>query len=495
MPAISVTSENSNSLLNSARSVFRANLDNTSIVGSGFSVPGIANPRIAKLSATRIAVLSDSANTLTTYDFNGSSWSQVGNALSIAHAIGSIAAMSATRIALTNPTSDTIEAYDFNGTNWATTGSAFSLTDIANVSGIAALSSTAIALADSTNDKLVAYTFNGSTWSQTGNALTITSLGSCDIAALTSTRVAIAHNSTNQIRAYDFNGTDWSQTGTAATLSLNTPSISTVSPTEILVAQYSASVQYVYSFNGSSWTLKNTFSIAVSSLAFCAICSLTPSLLVFIEEGVDTIQTYAFGKAGVPFVLSFHTTTIQVFRGNSINPASWAAFSLAAAGTILSSVSGAIDSANIIHISWLDDAAAVSKLKYATFNCSTNTFSAITTINADIGADPVNTSLYTAIAIDSNNIPHIFYTTFPPIKGNNWYSAFYTNRIGGAWNTAVQIASLENANQRNLNIAIGIDNIPVLSYVQQQATFSDLFVCVGNANNLTSVTSDRKSVV
>ena len=487
MAAIAVTSANTNSIFQAGRSVFRANLDYTSPIGNGFSVSGITNARIAALSATRIAVLNDTANTLTTYDFNGSAWSQVGNAKTITQAYASIATMSSTRIAFINTTGSTLQAYDFNDTDWTATGSAFSLTAITGISAIAALSSTAIALADSTNDKLVTYTFNGSAWSQTGNALTITGLGSCAIASLTSTRIALAHNSTNQIRAYDFDGTNWSQTGSAATPSLDAPSISAVSSTEILVAQYGVSTQYVYSFNGSAWTLTNTFSIAVNATAYCAICYLTTSRLVFIEEGIDTIQTYQFGKGGIPYVLSFYGTTIQISKGNLVDPTSWTHYTYSIIGTLIACVAGAIDSVGELHICWLEDNGTSSDLCYRTFNYNTNSWVTNTIINSDIGGDPYFSYLFCNICVDSNDKPHIAYISYPSISGGATYALWYINKVGAAWSSNVQVQHVKNRNNEGPDITVDLDDIPVISVATYTAA-NGTTVYRGNLNNATSFT-------
>ena len=259
MAAKQVTSANSNSIFQAGRSVFRAVRPYYTPVGTGLVLTGITNPRITKLSATRIVVANDSANTITTYDFNGSTWSQVGNAKSITFTYPAICAMTSTRIAVFS-SSGTLQTYDFNGTDWNAIGNGLVWSSYTVIPGLAALSSTKIVSSyGSTHERLDVYTFDGTNWSIDGYSV-ITGLSNSDVCALTSTRIILAHSSTSSIRCYDWNGSSFSQVGSSLTPpgGLSAPSITNVSDTEFIVSQYGTSTQFRYSFVGTTWTLLQT---------------------------------------------------------------------------------------------------------------------------------------------------------------------------------------------------------------------------------------------
>jgi len=194
-------------------------------------------------------------------------------------------------------------------------------------------------------------------------------------------------------------------------------------------------------------------------------------------------------SAGIPYVIVNQILgIIQVFKGNSVTPTSFTIQDDAndPAGTTYGSSSAAIDSTGVIHISYHYYNGKTSELRYVTFNTGTDTFSGDAQLVADIGGDPTAiTNLYTAIAIDSNNVPHIAHSQFPSKGGLP--SLYYMNKVGGAWNAAVEIEGGTNGNEcKHYDIAISEDNIPEISYVND--TDGDLGAALGNVNNATSFT-------
>jgi len=186
-------------------------------------------------------------------------------------------------------------------------------------------------------------------------------------------------------------------------------------------------------------------------------------------------------STGKPYVLFTQGVTIMItypevndFGGSVIGKG----FS---GGTIPCAVSGAMDSTDVIHVSWLDDVAAVSKLKYATFNCSTKTRSAVTIINNDIGNDPYLTYLFSSITVDSADKPHIAYTSYPSISGGATYALWYTNKVSGSWSSNVQVQHVKNRNCSTPEIVIDLDGIPVISVTSSVAA-NGTTVYRGNLN-------------
>ena len=198
-------------------------------------------------------------------------------------------------------------------------------------------------------------------------------------------------------------------------------------------------------------------------------------------------------SAGVPYVVVLDETDggIEVWKGNSTTPTAFTEQDTAnnpqSAG--YGSMSVAIDSSDILHISYMYDNGKASQLRYITFNAdgATDTFSGDVAIIADIGEDPLAiTNLYTAIAIDSNNIPHIAYNENIKIGGNTTLTLMYANKVGGSWNTSVQVEYVAGNDIQSPDIAIDADNLPVIAYYN--TTDDDVGTAIGNVNNATSFT-------
>jgi len=151
-------------------------------------------------------------------------------------------------------------------------------------------------------------------------------------------------------------------------------------------------------------------------------------------------------------------------------------------GTAIEGLSMAIDSSDVIHISWMDDQAKASKLMYTTYTISTDTLASATTIVADIGEDPATGSLYSDIAVDSNNVPHIVYTENTKNIGMTLH---YVNKVGGSWNAVVDVLMTAGYDTYRKLIYIDIDNLPVLMSEVIDTTIK-VYGYIGNANNATS---------
>ena len=180
---------------------------------------------------------------------------------------------------------------------------------------------------------------------------------------------------------------------------------------------------------------------------------------------LNAARTEFRSSSGIPYSLSLDETNndIEVYKGNSTTPTSYSLADSITAETDPVGISGAIDSDDIIKISWLDDAGKASPLRYAEFDCDTDTFNTPVSIVVDIGEDPTAANLYTAIAIDSNDVPHIVYNEYQKIGGVSTYVAKYVNKVGGSWNTPVNVDYIQNANCKKIEIAIDLDNIPFIS--------------------------------
>lgn len=167
------------------------------------------------------------------------------------------------------------------------------------------------------------------------------------------------------------------------------------------------------------------------------------------------------------------SSTIKIYRSTN-SGVSWSIQDYSNSPSTLGTfVAAAIDGTDKIHMAFRKQ-AVVNILEYATFSTSTNTFGP----SEDIQASQVNPATGAAIAIDSNNQPHVAYAD----SGNGKYY----NRIGKSgqvWNSA----ALGAFSTSNLDIQLDLNNIPWISYIDN--TTPALRVATGNRNNASSFTS------
>lgn len=212
-------------------------------VGTGFDYPNGDNPTVTALSNTDIAVIRSDADVLNTLRWNGSTWTEVGNALPISAVLSekSIVALSSNTVAIVNDNRNDLGFYEFDGTDWFQVGNRLTLSfSNQNVyrSKISALTSNRIAFASS-NNVLVAYEFDGTDWMQVGNITSIPTNYNCGIAALNSTDIVIVNNGSDDLRVYRFDGTDWLQQGRSLSVDVGdngqSVAVMAISGSEVLV--------------------------------------------------------------------------------------------------------------------------------------------------------------------------------------------------------------------------------------------------------------------
>lgn len=213
---------------------------------------------ILAISDTRLVVYYQAGAELIMYEYSGTSWSQLGNALSLSGTLVRLAKLTETDIALTDNLTDTLTTYRFDGTDWAAVGSSFSLTY--TMIDITSLTETDIATIETTTDDLRVYRFNGSTWSQVGSDYNIPNLGDPGITAISSTDVVISDENSQTIRTYRFNGTTWTTVGTTTSVShSNSLNLVTLSSTTIMIGNSLANTVAIYEWGGSSWAYTGIF--------------------------------------------------------------------------------------------------------------------------------------------------------------------------------------------------------------------------------------------
>ena len=164
-----------------------------------------------------VAVLDSNAGGIRVLNYNGSTIAFTGSTQTVDLTQGNaIAAMTPVRVAHASGGADTLTAYDWSGSSWSQVGSAFSL--VATSTGafaMCALNSTDVAFYDNENDLLKTYRFNGSTWAQVGSSLTIVIGGTSNqfgrfiMERLNSNTIVLGSSEDDQLQIISFNGTTW----------------------------------------------------------------------------------------------------------------------------------------------------------------------------------------------------------------------------------------------------------------------------------------------
>ena len=151
---------------------------------------------IVALSPTRVVIAYkvDIHYVLKAYNKSGASWIAAGNIINISTSGVTdvyLAALSATRFALWAMNGPGLRAYDFDGTNFTLVGNALSVGGGSNVSAVIALSESAVAFVDSNTNVIRKYSFDGTDWTPVGDALAHTTGGPAGV-CLTFTGPALA---------------------------------------------------------------------------------------------------------------------------------------------------------------------------------------------------------------------------------------------------------------------------------------------------------------
>lgn len=195
---------------------------------------------------------------------------------------------------------------------------------------------------------------------------------------------------------------------------------------------------------------------------------------------------------GIPYVIVENSTDdqIQVWKGNATTPASFSEPDVGngPSGTVWGSCSVCVDVNDVIHISYCTYEGKACQLRYVQF--ASDAFLNDAQIIADLGEDPgAITALHTAIAIDSNNKPHIAFIAFPKSGATVVHTVKYINNIDAAWNSGVayEVEGVTNVKQcKHPDISIDKDNKPVISYIN--VTDYDVGTAIGNQNDAESFT-------
>lgn len=189
--------------------------DGWSSLGGELTIADGSRTCICKMSSSRVALFDGLTGELKCYEFT-SSWAQVGNTLTLDDLVGGtyyrLARLTATRVALGTDADGTLRTLDFDGTDWSQTGDAYVVPTGIAVNGfdIAGLNATTIVLAQGETSEMVNYKFDGTTWSQEGTAIAPeTTVNNPSIAVMSETEIVYGSLATKRAKGFSWDGDQW----------------------------------------------------------------------------------------------------------------------------------------------------------------------------------------------------------------------------------------------------------------------------------------------
>ncbi len=191
--------------------------DGTDWSNVGTNGTTVSSGTIRSLSDTTVdgnIVYIDSDDVLQGYVFNGSTWETVGSQGAITTSWCAICKLSATRyVVATKDTSHELSVWDFSGTTWTQVGNTFDTgTTAGNLPSVGYMSDSTFSYCDAGTGSIRMYSFDGENITQVGNALSLGTVSNPSLARLNAYDVALANF--NTLNVYRFDGTNWSDVGT-----------------------------------------------------------------------------------------------------------------------------------------------------------------------------------------------------------------------------------------------------------------------------------------
>jgi hypothetical protein len=257
----------------------------------------VTSAAVAVINA-RVLMGKGSTNVLQMYDWDGSSWSTVGNTFALNFPIGP-SSLSLTEAAVFSLTNTQLRKIVFNNPNWSTVGNPLTITGAGINEYTSALSSSLIAFVDGQLDEIRTYSFDGTDWSQVGSGTAIsdyTSGNGLSAVSIAPDRIVLAFNgNTNVIvRMYELVSGTWTQVGSDLTLSAGLTAVTAMTASRIAVATTVSDTIRAYDWNGTTFVqVGNAFSAGVD-LSNMSITALSQTDVALFDNGADTVRVFRF---------------------------------------------------------------------------------------------------------------------------------------------------------------------------------------------------------
>lgn len=266
-----------------------------SLIGGQLLLNTLYTFELCMVGNEEIAMVNESDFMLTCYSFKTGSWVQKGqpNLVDVAAGITfkTMASIRPNRISFLGYDSSIadypLRVYDFNNIYFSRVGNQL-LVPTGVIHDSTGLDINTIAFVDDSSGELRKYFFDGTVFAQVGSPLTISGMTNPVITALSSTRIALFDEGNDKLQAYDWNGAIFAAVGAPLTISgCSDACIDAISGSKIAFIDNSHQELRVYSFSGSAWSLVGTpLSISSTLPKFTAFFKPLP-LKCYNEQPLD----------------------------------------------------------------------------------------------------------------------------------------------------------------------------------------------------------------
>lgn len=272
----------------------------TAQVGKSFTISNMGACRICKLSSRLIAAVDNVLDTLSTYAWNGSVFSQVGSSLALAnYSEGAICRLSPTTIALVTVEAgnDVIKTYSWNGSTWSQIGSSYTYTGstaiaVTTLGNLSDTSSSDIVVYEYTSRALKRYHWSGSAWSAVGTGLVLTGYTFIGLTALNASDIVVSDLVNNLLATYRWNGTTFALVGTALNIGdIANSTICALTDNQVMLVDDNQRNLRLYKWSGSTWAAQGT-GLAIAGITAPSLCALNNSDVVLADSTLNTLTVY-----------------------------------------------------------------------------------------------------------------------------------------------------------------------------------------------------------
>ena len=261
---------------------------------------------LCRLSDTEVAYYSRDAQEIVVLSFNGTTWSQTGNAYAVAGAGGALAKLTATTIAFCANVIDELRTLSWDGTDFSLVGNALSITDL-GTPFMTALSPTSVMISTNTaTDFARAYSWDGTDWTAQGNKYTSLTSPRAKPLAISETEILLVDGASLKSLYYD--GTDWSATSVSPltiTSSGNVTAIDMLSrEIGIFLVDATGIVEY-FRYNGavlSEMATKDYDTFATTDTNYPEICAMTDSTFALVQYASGGARTIRMMQINTPSI-------------------------------------------------------------------------------------------------------------------------------------------------------------------------------------------------
>lgn len=268
-------------------------------VGNSFTLTAAGAVSLEPMEDSAIAVMSDGPDFIRTLSWDGTDWTQAGNALAYVVQTADLARLDAATMAAVAGEGE-IDVLSWDGADWTKDvdwiGAPFE-----SATRIAGLTDTTIAHVGTTSNLLRTMVRSGSTWAQSGSTASLPTNGNHNLTALNGTTVAVVTGgqfvpTSGTLRTFSWDGSTWSQVGNTASALATSPHIAALDEQTVIIADIHASEVNTYRWDGSDWATVGT-ALDIPNSGQVSVCALNPTTFAIYDQAGARIRTFSSGAA------------------------------------------------------------------------------------------------------------------------------------------------------------------------------------------------------